>query len=516
MKKFLTLLLAAGMLLGAVTSVQAVDFRAKGQWLMGFGLGETSLLRKQNFNNGNRKAGDQDMFQARQRLRLQLDAVASEALSGTVSFEIGDQQWGRADEGGALGADGNNVIKIRRAYVDWTAPQSDLMFRMGLQGVSMPNKAGGSAVLDTDVAAVTASWQFAENAGLSVFWARPFNDNYQGRFDGSSYLGGANYLDNMDLFAILLPLKFDGFEITPWLLYGLRGRNADDFPAYRDGKLADGHPNFTLAPFGGWAENNEPMPRRSGTNGGMFWAGLPFAVTVRDSWNIEVDLNYGYVESMGRYATYRWTDATTVRTKRSQTGRQGWLAKALVEYRLDRVTPGIFGWYASGDDGDPRNGSERMPSIDPYGNLTSFMGDGNYGWGPGAGYLDKGVSYAGTWGVGLRLKDISFVEDLRHTLAVAYWGGTNSASGIKYLPAASSWNYGTDHSDGPYLTTRDSLLEFNLTSAWRVCENLEMNLELGYIANFMDNDAWNKAGAGDTSFEKQDAWKAQLIFAYSF
>ena len=47
-------------------------------------------------------------------------------------------------------------------------------------------------------------------------------------------------------------------------------------------------------------------------------------------------------------------------------------------------------------------------------------------------------------------------------------------------------------------------------------ENFDINLELGYIANFVDNDTWKKAGARNTSFQKQDVWKAEVIFAYSF
>ena len=39
MKKLMTLALAAGMLLGAATGASAIDFKAKGQWLMGFSAG---------------------------------------------------------------------------------------------------------------------------------------------------------------------------------------------------------------------------------------------------------------------------------------------------------------------------------------------------------------------------------------------------------------------------------------------------------------------------------------------
>jgi hypothetical protein len=35
-------------------------------------------------------------------------------------------------------------------------------------------------------------------------------------------------MDNMDLFALTLPLKFDGIETTPWVMYGMRGKNTGD------------------------------------------------------------------------------------------------------------------------------------------------------------------------------------------------------------------------------------------------------------------------------------------------
>ena len=43
-------------------------------------------------------------------------------------------------------------MELRNAYIDWTVPNTDLKFRMGIQGLSMPNVAGGSAVLFDDAA----------------------------------------------------------------------------------------------------------------------------------------------------------------------------------------------------------------------------------------------------------------------------------------------------------------------------------------------------------------------------
>ena len=87
MKKIATLLLAAGLVFGVATGASAIDFKAKGQWIMSFDYGQNG-----NFTGGNGRTGynkSEDEFEANQRVRLQLDAVASESLSGTVFFEIG-------------------------------------------------------------------------------------------------------------------------------------------------------------------------------------------------------------------------------------------------------------------------------------------------------------------------------------------------------------------------------------------------------------------------------------------
>ena len=492
MKRICTLLLAASMLLGVATGASAIDFKAKGHPINKSRVG---TVKTKNTN---------DQFAAQQRVRLQLDAVASEALSGTVFFEIGTQTWGQNSSGGALGADGANQVRVKRAYIDWVVPDTDLKFRMGIQGVTLPNKAGGSAIMDTDAGAVTASYQFNENVGLTALWARPANDNYDGYTKNGVTHYEQNYLDNMDLFALMVPVKLDGFEITPWAMYGMKGKNAlTNYPSpSRDGNLA-----YSLYPYGGMDISN--VGDTSKAYGSMFWAGLPFAITAWDPLNIEVDINYGYVEAMGRYdANKAWYGTS----KRSNTKREGWLAKALVEYKMDWGVPGIFGWYGSGDNGNPKDGSQRMPSIVPMGNFTSFLGDGNYGWM----WTDFALDYAGTWGLGLQIRDMSFVEDLKHTFRVAYWGGTNSPSMVKYMEDASSWSDGYGNNTSPYLTTNDGLLEFNLVNSYQMYENFDVNFELGYIANFMDNDTWKKAGSRNSSFQKQDMWKAQLIFAYSF
>ncbi|MDE8731204.1 hypothetical protein PZH39_16035, partial [Desulfovibrio desulfuricans] len=128
--------------------------------------------------------------------------------------------------GGSLGADGNNQVIVKNAYIDWAIPQTEAKVRMGIQGLALPNTvAGGSAILDTDVAAVVGSYKFNEYVSMTAFWARPFNDNFNGddaRYHGTNHV---NFIDNMDLFGVTAPLTFDGVNLTPWVMYGMLGKN---------------------------------------------------------------------------------------------------------------------------------------------------------------------------------------------------------------------------------------------------------------------------------------------------
>ncbi len=509
----------------ATTPAQAIDFKIGGFWTMAFGLADTGLTKERDGNHVNN--GDQ--FTARHRLTLALRAVASENLEGMVAFKISPQVWGQSASGGALGADGE-VVKIAQAYLLWGVPQTDLSFKMGLQFVTLPSAAGGTAIHDNRVAAAVANYKISENISLTGMWMRLLNDNYAGgdyRADMEGYTAGirshdqANYLDNMDFFYLSLPMKFDGFKLEPWMMYGIQGRNAGYFDTYADNWFADGAPAVSTTPFLGKLEagnhgmNIHNLNPTSKQYGSMFWLGLPLTVSAWDPLNIEFDFNYGFVESMGRYDVWVRNNPDDVR--RGSMQRQGWLAKALIEYKMDWGTPGIFGWYASGDDGNVKNGSERLPSLCAYGNFTSFMGYGQgLSWESNWFLRAKTLSYAGTWGIGAQVKDVSFIDNLKHTLRVAYWGGTNSPSMVKYMDHASAWESTTNRYDSLYLTTNDGLLEFNFLTNWQIYENLECVAELGYIANYIDGDTWQKDYPGFGSYQKQDAWKASVYFQYTF
>ena len=542
-KACLSALLAAGMALAGQSAAQAVEFQAKGQWLVGFALGDASLIKK---NHTHDPLNDEDKFGASQRFRLQLDAVASESLSGTLYFEIGDQAWGRASyadgtpSGGALGADGM-VVKVKGAWIDWMAPGIDLKTRMGIQPIALPNAAGGSAVLDSDVAAVAANWQINEYAGLTFAWMRPLNDNFAGwtRTATPQQRHEAGFLDNMDLFALSVPLTFDGVKLTPWVMYGFLGKYALNGIS-RDGAAGGVEDHFLHTGAGksynqpGWKTadgslldsltsyydemtdvNDSPLGPSGKSSFSMFWAGLPVVIDLWDPLHIELDFNYGFVESIGSYTVAKYGERSN-RHVRASSQRQGWLAKALVEYRFDWGAPGVLAWYASGDDGDLKNGSERMPSIRGKGSFTSFTGYGGLDWGVKPGMCEWRSDYSGTWGVGLQLRDVSFLEGLSHTFRAVLQGGTNSVSMVSYMEGRTAWNEGGV--ENPYLTTNDYLLEFNLDSTYRMYENFAVHLDLGYVVNLVSKSTWNRRWMEDDplSYSKKDAWKVQVAFEYTF
>ena len=499
MKRLSLLLLTASLLLSAAAPAVAVDFKARGQWLMNFDYGQHGA-----FTGGSGSCGygayREDNFEARQRLRLQLDAVASETLSGTLALEIGDQLWGRGADGAAMGADGT-VVEVKHAYLDWMLPSLDVRVRMGLQPLELPSFTAGTQVLADDLAPVSLTARLADSADLTVFWARPYNDNFSGVSRGDRPDDRASWLDNMDLFGLALPLRLEGLNLTPWAMYGMIGPNTfrSQGDAARYGASFDMY-RAGMLPAGG-ASHGERLT----AYGNAWWAGLTGEIVLWEPFRLAWDAVYGSV---------RQDDASA--------SRRGWAASLLAEYKLDWVTPGLYGWYTSGDNGNCGDGSERLPVL----SLTGSDNDFSHFAFSGNPYIGReaavGWSMAGTWGVGLRLKDISVIEDVKQTLRVNLIGGTNSPAMARRLSseglAANSGAFGAPGMEGLYLTTRDVAMEVGLSSYTKIYENMTVGLEASYIALWLDksNDVWGASRMNGYRDDVRDAWNINFVYAYSF
>lgn len=464
MKKLATLLLAAGLIFGASQpQASATDFKASGIWDFNFEWNNTSFY----------KSDKGDTFNAKQRLRTQIEAIASESLKGVLFLEIGDQNWGRASQGASIGTDGT-VIEVRYSYIDWVVPNTDLKVRMGLQPIALPSfVGGGSPILDHDAAGILVNYQFNENVGLSAFWMRAEHGN-------SSYKHG----DDLDVLGLTLPLNGDGWALTPWGAYGFVGRNSlvnGDWDT-ETGLLPQG----IYGDDASLSNSNNKVP--------AWWLGVGGELTYFDPFRIAFDFAYGKVH---------WDDISQF----MDLDRAGWLAMLSVDYKMDNMTPGLMFWYSSGDDSDPYDGSERIPIMRSQWAPTSFGFDGGFG----ISSCDiLGVSPGGSWGVLAQIQDISFMEDLSHTLRVGYYIGTNDEDAVRNGTTlfADSFSYPI------YLTRKDHMLEVNLENQYKIYENLIFALDMGYLHLDYDDDVWRYAM--DTDNIEKNVWKVGVNLRYAF
>lgn len=521
------------MLWGSVSPAEAIDFSIKGSWQFSFDYIDGGNFMGKN-RAGRKTIGQQwaairqqrDNFEAMQRLHLQMNAKASEYLSGTVFLEIGEQRWGQGSSGGALGSDGSSIIKVKHAYLDWGLPDAALKVRMGLQGASLPGFAMESNVLVDDVAGITASYEFNDNIAATAFWYRPLNDNY---VDADDPLRNG-YLDNFDLFGLVLPFSFEGLRVTPWGMGGALGPNSIDFK-FR--KMADGSggQQFYLGANPTPNQGIDGQQLRDGlypaafTTGRstnilsdqystLWWAGITGKWTTFDPFRLSFDFTYGSVDHNREYLN-----------------RQGWFGMLLAEYAMDWGLPGLYGWYMSGDDDNPHNGSERMPYLSTTNSwrntLSTFGFRGNPIIGGGKGEIN--VNPTGTWGAGARIRDLkpwSFIN-LSHTIVFNVFGGTNSPKMANYITGRHGdkvdgnrnlFRNNTDfNSFGTYLTTADSGMEINFDTKWKAEENLTFYLNTGYIHLWLDDGVWGRYGKQQGStLNTKDAWEASLNIVYSF
>ena len=114
MKKLLTLLLAAGMIVSAANGASAVEMKVSGVWLTSFHFTDNLYGDNGLLDTKKHEGSPVGNFKANQRVRIDLDMVASEYLSGRVQLQAGSPHvWGEKGTGGA-GMD----VTARLAYLD--------------------------------------------------------------------------------------------------------------------------------------------------------------------------------------------------------------------------------------------------------------------------------------------------------------------------------------------------------------------------------------------------------------
>ncbi len=506
MKKLLTLLLAAGMIVSAVNGASAVEMKVSGAWQTSFTFadnlfGDGGLLKKDYKadpdEHGNYPDPETGHFKANQRVRINLDMVAGEYLSGRVQLQAGISEWGTKDVGSA-----GDTVTARLAYLDWMIPTTDVLVRMGRQEVAMPAYTFGSPVFDSVIDGVMISAPINDMVALNLGWLRPH--------------AGSNVWDDkytphnaVDLAYLGLDVAADGFKVTPWGMIGFAGSNAakgitwgEDGPVRPDssyfgagGTVVDMEDREAFdingKPFLRDADGNQVAAKYVDSRTLLYWVGIGGELTLFDPFKFTADFVYSGNNADG-YAE-----------------RDGWYAALGAEMKTSFATPFVRGWYASGDDADSR-GSGRMLSVDDSGTFdaSSIYFDAN-------GLLGATIDNrnpAGTWGVQAGVKNVSFIEDLTHALSVTYFQGTNNSNRLNVNSDERIWL--ADPTDVNYMTTKDSAWSIDFLSSYELYQNLTANLLLSYLITDFDEKIRPLGVDGHYKFD--NAFRGTLNFTYAF
>ncbi len=420
MKRIITLALAAGLFLGASVQANAAEINISGKMVMTGAFADDLDL----IDGG---AGNAD-FDVHQRLEVGIDIVNSENLKAHIRFRAPSNViWGS----GPLSVGGGNLsILLKQAYVDWFVPTTDVMVRMGLQPVHLPTTLG-SPVIDDTMAGVSVIAPINDMVTFTAHWFRPWDTT----------TNGINS-ESVDVFAITVPMNFDGFSVTPWAAYALAGENLAT-PAYMV------------------AEDNWWIGFASQFN--MF---DPFTFAIGAAYGRNSDINTGLGTSI---------DAS------------GWIVDAKFAYATMYGTPALFGWYASGDDYQDSDLGRLIPvqyypgggNASGWGNVTTaFFDQSQHGIAPTAGVTTP----AGTWALGLSYSGFQPMDDLTLGGHVMWVNGTNELE-----PGSIS--------TVDYMDKDASVVELAAYATYEIYKDLQAAFEVNYLIEDLDNaNGYNEDG----------------------
>ncbi len=543
MKKCKITLMVAALVLAIAAPASAIEVKLRGNYtfIMGWkensSAGSTFVADVADYGRGYTEGAlwtdNDDDFRVAQRVRIGMDIIASETLKGVLEFEIGPQFWGRNTPGGqnAIGgyaATGNNTmylngnggqlntdgvnIKTRHAYIDWYVPMTDnkLNIKMGLQPIYLPSAVapmGGNQVLQGDVGGISASYKFNNSWNLTGFWARPY--------DMTENITSGNTFDAADIFGLIGMYNSKAVTFRPWLIYSNIGNNTNFWTnrgALTNPLGLNANPitvtsvPSSLLPYStNPAAGNALMESYSSLwSGGIALRLTPFESPSLAPLSFYLDAMYGNLNNHDKNAA----------------SFAGWYAAARIDYKASWGIPGIFGWYASGDNAnalkDRRYG--RLPvfnSQDPVWNMLGMAG-GDAAL-PGVPYGTITTSAVGTWGIGLQIKDynLGVFDRLFHTIRVGYLRGTNNSDNISYFPRYTGSGLAPQAAlasmgEVKYLTTKDYSYEFTLANRFEFDDNLYFYLDLGWQHMKFDQTVWHNR------FEKQNVIKAMFGAMYKF
>jgi hypothetical protein len=467
MRRLKVLGFAAAFVLLMAGSAFAADVKANGYWWM-------EAVNRSNWNFG---AGNTDEYAIEQKLRTSFTFTANENLRGILDTQIGTDNWGHGSYGIGAGrtpsyamtgtvtgatastvtgsnASGAGNIMLRKAYIEYKWPGTNVNVSVGFQTLTLPAAfGGGSPVLDDQMAAAVVSAPITQNVSLLAGYARPFDANGFGATSATNVGGSAT-----DVVLAALPISTKEFTISPYGMFLYSGAHGVSSTA--------GGTSLT-----GLASANSTLT--DGLRG--YWGGAALTVTPEGlPLKVMADFDYGR-------ATY-----TNYANRTTGGGRAGWMADLAVDYTgSSLMTPEAFFVFSSGESGRDTDKSGRMPVVALPQNWTigSFFFGERYeltGFINSAGYTERTLGY---WATGISLKDITFIDKLSHTVNILYARGTNDPDFLQSAALRGIRYAG-------FLTKKDSLWEVDLNTRYKFYDELTGYIYLGFVNSHFDKDVW--------------------------
>ena len=340
---------------------------------------------------------------------------------------------------------------------------------MGLQTWATPRWCNGpmAHAFETDPGVVvnipinqaltaTAAWF----RGSSEFPAVVANGTAQ----GTAYYG----YNGRDFFYLGLTFRGQGFIVQPWAMYDRESSHNYQNDQGVVGAVSQGAHTWNI--------------------------GVGGQVTAFDPFVIEFNAAYGKQHNPGKTP---WGNANSngmpgtpmvFAYSPNQSGK-GFGLKANVGYKTKFGVPTLDVWYYSGDKRGDDWRVGHMPHNGGSNNIALLRTTRSYLDGDGVG----NPRVTGTKGIALSWKNLSFLPGLSHTAVVSYWRGNNN---VRYNnqpridKTLMSGKYLFSNNRFAYMTTKDSYIEADLMTSYRIYPQLTFMLDLGYgWCNFKNYDA---------------------------
>ncbi|EFL49445.1 conserved hypothetical protein [Solidesulfovibrio fructosivorans JJ]] len=492
MKRFTVLALLAALLAGtAGLAMAATDVRITGDSRV-YGV----FFSGHNFTGWNDAAWTsnaptwtaagtktEDTFEVWERIRVRTDFIASENLKFRLGTKV-DNTWGH---GPYTAANPDVAIQVYQAFLQFKYPGTDIEVTAGLQPTALPQSAlFNDSIVFTDWAAslLINAPLIPDTLRVTAGFARLIDTNRT--YDTTTTQVG----DELDFYILTLPVTTPGFKVTPWGVFSMAGSKAAYFTSYASSFAEASYAEDllsagTLVGATGWKNNQNPY----------YWVGGAFEIDALDPVKFYADvINGGGALS-----------------DRKKSRRQGWFLDLGAEYTgFDLLTPQIWGWWSTGEDGSTANGSERMPHTRPN-------------WGPGGSFLfddsavfarnsNMGMDPVGAMGLGVSFNNITFMEKLSQRVTFTYLRGNNSPRAIRFLNTALGSNPYFEM--GRDLTWNEYAMGVNFDSQYMLYENLALRMETGWAHGHFQESVWGHRLASQGN--GNDTWKLSLGFTYRY